>query len=213
MQKKTLEILKNFASINAGIMIKSGNVLRTVSVEKNILANATIDEKMPRDFAIYNLNEFLSTLSIFTNPTFEYKDNHILIKSSNCEIKYCYSSPDVVVAASEKDLSIDPKDSVISFDVSKEELDQVIKSASIMQLSDLEISANGLRSFNRKTKSGNEYKSKPSNLKSSTASSYIVPINLLKVMPGNYSVKVSDRFVQFTRDDNSMKYFIAVEAI
>lgn len=44
ISKRTLEVLKNFASINSGIIVNEGNTLNTLSSTKNILAEAKVDE-------------------------------------------------------------------------------------------------------------------------------------------------------------------------
>jgi hypothetical protein len=64
LSNDTLNVLKNFASINQSIMFKKGKTLKTVSGGKNVLAEATINEEIPADFGVYNLNEFLSVLSL-----------------------------------------------------------------------------------------------------------------------------------------------------
>ena len=81
MQERTIEILKNFAGINQGLLIKKGNRLRTISVMKNVFAVAEIPDEFPRDFALYDLNEFLSTWSLLSKPDLEFKEDHILLKS------------------------------------------------------------------------------------------------------------------------------------
>ena len=81
LSDKTLSVLKNFSSINQSILFKSGNKLRTISVMKNILAEATITEEFPKDFGIYDLNQFLNGLGLHQNPELVFKnDGHVVIK-------------------------------------------------------------------------------------------------------------------------------------
>ena len=58
LSEKTFTLLKNFATINNSVLVKQGSKLRTISIAKNILAEATVNEEFPRDFAIYELNQF-----------------------------------------------------------------------------------------------------------------------------------------------------------
>ncbi len=211
MHKTTLDILKNFATINSGILIRKSNVLRSVSVAKNILARAEVPDSFPHEFAIYNLNEFLSTYRLFDNPEVSYNQDHILLKDSHSRVKYKYSSPAVVVAAPEKDLSID--DPLIEFELSSDYLDRIQKAAAVMQLSTLEISSEGLRAFNHKNNGGNEFRSLPKNMRvSEGAGAHNVDISLLKVIPTTYQVKMSDRFIQMdgSIDGVALRYAIAV---
>jgi len=83
LSDNTLTILKNFAGINNSILVKEGNRLRTISVAKNILAEADITEEFPRDFAIYDLNQFLNGLSLHQDPDLDFKeDSYLSIKES-----------------------------------------------------------------------------------------------------------------------------------
>ena len=75
LSKHTLNMLKNFSDINMSIEIKKGNLLRTVSVQKNILAQAELEDEFPKDFAIYELNRFLGAASLFDDPEFEFNEN------------------------------------------------------------------------------------------------------------------------------------------
>lgn len=212
MHKSTFEVLKNFSAINAGILIRKGDEVRTVSVEKNILAVAKVPDTFTQEFAIYNLNEFLSTIRLFDKPDVAYNNDHVLLSDKDSRVKYRYSSPSVVVAAPEKDLTID--DPIIEFDLSIEYLERLTKAAAVMQFSTLEISSGGLRAFNNKAGAGNEFRSTPTNIKSQPgAQNYNIAINLLKVIPANYHVKVTDRFVQLqgTVDGVSLSYAIAVD--
>ena len=77
ISKNTFEVLKNFSEINENLLIKPGNELKTISVMKNVLAKATIEETFDKEFAIYDLNSFLNVLSPvsythLTLPTTEY---------------------------------------------------------------------------------------------------------------------------------------------
>ena len=63
----TLSLLKNFSTINQSILFKQGSKLRTISVMKNIYAEASIGENLPKDFGIYDLNQFLNGLGLHHN--------------------------------------------------------------------------------------------------------------------------------------------------
>ena len=78
LSEKTLTTLKNFAGINNSILVKAGNKLRTISVAKNILAEAEIKEEFEKDFAIYDLNQFLNGLGLHQDPELDFKENSYL---------------------------------------------------------------------------------------------------------------------------------------
>ena len=68
LSDSTINILKNFSSINQSLLFKSGKKLRTISVMKNILAEVEVTEEFPKDFGIYDLNQFLNGLSLHQSP-------------------------------------------------------------------------------------------------------------------------------------------------
>ena len=101
----TLSVLKNFASINQGIMFKKGKTLRTVSPQKNVMAEATVSDEFPTDFGVYDLNNFLSVLSLHKEePTIDFQDNNVLISGlqGRSKIKYRFCAPHLIVVAPEK---------------------------------------------------------------------------------------------------------------
>ena len=80
LSEHTTSVLKNFASINQNLVIKEGKTISTMSAMKNIVAKAEVDEDFPREIAIYDLNEFLAALSLFTNPVLDFSENHVIRK-------------------------------------------------------------------------------------------------------------------------------------
>ena len=79
LSNETVSVLKNFSTINQNLVIKSGSTITTMSAMKNIVAKADVKEDFPQDFAIYDLNEFLSVISLFTNPELEFKDDFVIV--------------------------------------------------------------------------------------------------------------------------------------
>ena len=119
----TLSVLKNFASINQGIMFKKGKTLRTVSAQKNVMAEATVSDEFPTDFGVYDLNNFLSVLSLHKEePTIDFQDNNVLISGlqGRSKIKYRFCAPGMLVAAPDKAITM--PDAEISFELKAEDL-------------------------------------------------------------------------------------------
>ena len=205
MQKETIEVLKNAASINQGILIIKGNQIRTMAVMNNVFLTANVPDTFDRDFAIYDLNEFLSTLSLFDKPEVAYKDDHILIAMNKSKIKYFYSAPSVVVSP--------PRDKKIeitgefSFKLPEVILGQLIKAASIMKLDTVEITKGGLRAFNKKN-GGNQYDVKIEEVTGDLAESKLLTIELLKLLPRDYTVVIGDRAAKFNSIDGDLEYII-----
>lgn len=210
MKKQTIDILKNFAGINTGILIKKGNRLETVSGEKNILASVSVEDTFPVEHAIYNLNEFLSVISLLNVPSLDYGKDSVVLSSGGTKVRYVYSSPTTVVSPPDIDLSV--KSPILSFDITDAQLAQILKASSVMQLPDLLLTDTGLQVYNKKNKSGSNYSLVPESLVGKNGTVLNLSVALLKLLPGNYSVKASDAVVEFrSKDIPSLVYFVAVE--
>ena len=99
LSDKTLSLLKNFSSINESLLFKQGSKLRTMSVMKNILAEATITEEFPRDFGIYDLNQFLNGLSLHRDADLDFQnDSYVFIREGKNHSKYFFADPSVIIA-------------------------------------------------------------------------------------------------------------------
>ena len=117
LSDNTVNILKNFAGINNSILVKQGNQLRTISVAKNILAEAEIPEDFPRDVAIYDLNQFLNRLSLHHDPDLDFtEDTYLTIREGKRRVKYFYADPQVIIAPPEKEITLPTEDVCFQLD-------------------------------------------------------------------------------------------------
>ena len=144
LSDNALAILKNFAGINNSILVKQGNKLRTISVAKNILAEAEIKEDFPRDFAIYDLNQFLNGLSLHQDPDLDFnQDSYLSIKEGKRRVKYFFADPNVIIAPPEKEITLPSQD--VCFQLDSVTLDKLVKAAAVYQLPDMSaIGENGV---------------------------------------------------------------------
>ena len=136
----TLALLKNFAGINTNILVRQGNVLSTVSAGKNILARATVAETFDREFAVYDLNNFLALLSLWDNPEIEFEETGMFLRDGGSEFEYGYADPSVVTAAPDKTLEIDP---FFTFTLTAADISMVQKAASILSAPTMSIVSKG----------------------------------------------------------------------
>ena len=136
LSEETIAILKNFSSINQSILVKVGNNLRTISVMKNILAEAEVKETFEKDFAIYDLNQFLNGLNLHQSPDLDFTNNsHVVIREGKRRVKYFFADPEVIVAPPEKKISLPSQD--VCFQLEHSNLDKLLKAAAVYQLPDL----------------------------------------------------------------------------
>ena len=213
LSDKTILLLKNFSSINQSILFKQGRKLRTISVMKNILAEATIDEELPKDFGIYDLNQFLNGLSLHQSPELDFaKDEHVVIKEGKMRSKYFFADPSVIVSPPEKEITLPSED--VSFSLTSQQLEKLKKAASIYQLPDISAIGEGgvvkLVARDKKNDTSNDF----SIVVGETDKEFIFNFKEenLKIIPGSYDVVVSSKLLsKFTAQNYELTYYIALE--
>ena len=213
LSEKTLNILKNFSSINQSILVKQGNKLRTISVAKNILAEAEIKEEFPRDFAIYDLNQFLNGLSLHQDPEMDFSpDSYLSIREGKRRVKYFYADPNVIISPPEKSIQLPSQD--VCFQLDSVTLEKLLKAAAVYQLPDLcavgEAGVIKLVVRDKKNDTSNEFAIVVGETESKF--SFNFKVENIKIIPGAYDVIVSSKFLsQFTNSNHDLKYYIALE--
>jgi hypothetical protein len=213
LSEKTLNLLKNFSSINQSILFKKGSSLRTISVMKNILAEAQIDEDLPKDFGIYDLNQFLNGLGLHQSPLLDFEnDGHVVIREGRMRSKYFFADPNVIVTPPEKDITLPTED--VCFELSTQQLDRLLKAAAVYQLPDLSaIGENGVVKLvvrDKKNDTSNDFAVVVGETDNEFCFNF--KVENIKILPGTYEVVVSQKLLsRFTSKDYNLKYYIAME--
>ena len=213
LSEKTLTLLKNFSNINQSILFKQGSSLRTISVMKNILAEATIDEDLPTDFGIYDLGQFLNGLALHTKPELDFQnEGYVYIKEGRMRSKYFFADPKVIVTPPEKEITLPSED--VSFTLSTDQLDKLLKAAGIYQLPDLTVvGKNGVVKIqvrDKKNDTSNDFAITVG--ETDDTFEFNFKVENIKILPGTYDVVVSKKLLsRFTSQNYNLKYYIALE--
>ena len=213
LSDKTISLLKNFSSINQSILFKEGNKLRTISVMKNILAEATVSEEFAKDFGVYDLNQFLNGLSLHQSPELDFKnDGYVVIREGKMRSKYFFADPNVIVTPPEKDITLPSED--VCFEVSTEQLDKLLKAAAVYQLPDISAVGEGgiikLVVRDKKNDTSNDFAIVVGETKDQF--SFNFKVENIKVLPGTYEVVVSKKLLsRFESKNHDLTYYIALE--
>jgi len=213
LSEKTLNLLKNFSTINQSILFKKGSSLRTISVMKNILAEAVIDEEIPQDFGIYDLNQFLNGLGLHQHPELDFvNEGYTVIREGKMRSKYFFADPNVIVTPPDKDIELPSED--VSFALTTQQLDKLLKAASIYQLPDLSVVGEDgvvkLLVRDKKNDTSNEFAVVVG--ETDSIFSFNFKVENIKILPGSYNVVVSQKLLSvFSNQDIDLKYWIALE--
>ena len=214
LSEKTLALLKNFSTINQSILFKKGNTLRTMSVMKNILAEADIEEEIPQDFAIYDLVQFLNGIDLYDNHELDFKnESHLYIRGGkNNRTKYFFADPSVIVAPPEKTLTLPSEDVCFTFDNSQ--LISILKASAIYGLPDLsavgEAGVVRLVVRDKKNDTSNEFAINVG--ETDREFSFNFKVENIKILAGSYNVVISEKLLsRFVNENYNLTYFIALE--
>lgn len=211
LDAKTLSILKNFTSINPSILFRPGSVVSTISPQKTILAKAKVSQEFETQFGIYDLSRFLSVLTLLNDPEIKIEDKLLKISNGKQTIKYVFSDPSVIVSPPEKGIKFD-KDSAITFELSAENLQSLMKAVSVLQLPEVLVVGDGekiyLKGADTNNTTGDTYDLEVGESDKEFAVKF--KVENLKLMPTNYKVSISDKAGFFESED--VEYFIAIES-
>lgn len=217
LSKNTLDVLKNFSTINSSIVFRKGSTVRTISNAENILAKFTGEEIFPVDFAIYDLSQFLSGISLFNDPQLEFTSgDFVSIRGGRQSAKYYFSDPEITLkSAPEKNVKFPGAD--IQFNLSEYDLIALQKASAVYSLPDLTFQSEKesdtikLILRDKENDTSNTYDLTLAGCCSGTYS-LDLKIENIRVLPGDYTVKVSQHLIsEWTNTNTDLTYYIALE--
>lgn len=209
--ENTLSVLKNFSGINPSILFKPGNVVRTLSPQKTVMAEASIDETIGSSAAIYDLSRFLATLSLFEDPDVEFLDTKFSISSDRSRVNYTYASESMIIAPPDKGIQLPNPEVVVN--VKWEDIQKVIRASAVLQLGEVAFKGDGesvrLAAIDSKNPTADIFDVVVG--ESESQFEMIIKVENLKVMPNvDYEVSLSSKGMAYFNSDK-VKYWIAIE--
>lgn len=209
LSDRTLTILKNFTTINNSIHVKIGNILSTVNQGKSLLVKAEVAENFDKEFAIYDLNRFLSSHSLFNNkPNIIFNDNHLIMNDDNKSIKYVYCEPEFILTPPDKDLEFSATD--YKFSLLASDLMQIMKATAVMKFPNIEFRGSegilSVRAFDGENPTSDGFSINFGHTEKEFNA--VFKTELFKMVPDNYTVEIENGIAQFSSSD--MMYWMAV---
>ena len=216
LSENTLNVLKNYSGINPNMMIRSGNILKTISEARTVLSTAVVDANFPKDFGIYDLNEFMGVLSLVDTPRLKFEDEYVVVNDSTgrSKVKYFYSSEDTLTTP-QKDITMPEAD--VNFTLTNDTLNRLKKAASTLGHSEISISGKdgvlSLSVVDSQNMTSNAFSIDiDGEFDNDATFNFILSTNNLKILPGDYTVEISKKLIsQFSHTSLDVKYWIALE--
>ena len=212
----TEALLTNFASINQNMLFTEGSTIKTMSEARNVLASATISEDIPREFGIYDLNEFLRAIAIVNpSPNIKFEDDNVLLKDSSgrLKVKYFYSSKETLTYPN-KDITMPTSD--VSFVLENDTFRKIKNAASALGHSEMSIGGNKelltLSVADNQNVTSNKFSIDVDGTSKSDNFNFVINIPNMKILPGDYEVNISSKLISnFKHKEYDLQYWIALE--
>ena len=216
LSENTLNVLKNYSGINPNMMIRSGNTIKTISEARTVLSTAIVDADFPKDFGIYDLNEFMGVLSLVDTPRLKFEDEYVVVNDSTgrSKVKYFYSSEDTLTTQ-QKDITM--PEANVKFTLTNDTLNRLKKAASTLGHSEISISGKdgvlSLSVVDSQNMTSNAFSIDiDGEFDNDATFNFILSTNNLKILPGDYTVEISKKLIsQFSHTSLDVKYWIALE--
>jgi len=216
LSDNTLTVLKNFSSINQNLMVREGKTVKTISEARNVLATANVTEEFPKDFGVYDLNEFISVLGLVDKPRLTFQDEHVIVgdSSGRSKVKYFFS-PEETLTTPSKDIKMPEPD--VKFELTADTLSKLKRAASALGHTEFSMTAsNGALSLsvvdNQNSTSNAFSIDVHATSIPDTAFNFVMSIANLKIIAGDYDVGISSKLIsEFKHKELDVTYWIALE--
>jgi len=212
LSSRTLQVLKNFSTINPSLLFKTGNVLTTMSPMKTIMARAVVKESFPQTYAIFDLSRFIGVLSVFNDPEILMKDSYLIISENNRVVNYTYADSEMIITPPDKPIKF-PQDAEISFFMPSDVLGSVMKAVNILQLTEFSVTGNMNKIYvgavETKNPTGDTYNIEVG--ETDYQFSMIFKAENIKLISSDYQVKITSKGLGYFKGDD-VEYWIPTEA-
>jgi hypothetical protein len=214
ISKQTFDILKNYSTINTGIVVNTGSELKTISNQKNIFARSGVIEVFETEFALYDLVEFLNVANsnVFVGCDYEFGGDSVILSKDKQKSTYFYADSSTINVPT-KDVSM--PDTEIEFVLTEDSIAKIVQMASILGRPDLAVKNVGnavtLSVLDKRDPSSNTFDLEVGDGNGDDYNMYFRVENL-KILRGNYTVNISSQAIShFSHNDLDLEYWIALE--
>lgn len=220
LSQHTIAVLKNFATINPSIAVDAGsNLLHTVANTEDMYAAATVQDTFPVSFAIYDLNQFISAVSLFANPTFDFAERYVTIKDGRKQIRYLYADRHAIKLPRSSTVRMPP--TVFKAQVSHQAMNELLKAAAVLQLPQVAVMANpdegtvNAMAVDMRNVGANKFDAELDVVELNAAATAVFRAEKLRLLPGEYTVTVAKGIGHFSTESEhgTVNYYIGAEDV
>lgn len=211
LSKETLNLIKNYSSISPNLLLKPGKKLSTIHIQNKVFSYVSITEDFPVEFPIYDLGDFLSVFSLFTDPDIEFSEKYLTITEGKSSLKYFAASRDNMKLPPDKEVNF--TDVVATFDLTSAHLNTIPRTAGVLKVDGMSIVGNGSTIMivvaDKKNATSNSYATE---VGTTTANFKVnVAIDNIKMLPGDYEVSLNRKGMRVQSKTSDLVYYVAIE--
>jgi len=211
LSSETITILKNFSSINQSIIFKPGNVIKTISPQKTVMASATVTDEFPVEAGIYNLGRFLATIGLREAPELEFGESSVTIAEGHSSSSVRYADASMIISPPDKEIKIPGVD--VSVDVTSDQFKEVLNAAGVLGLPEVAfVGEDGvcyLKAIDSANPSADSHRIRVG--ETDDTFTLIIKTENLNILTGDYTVELSSKGISKFSGKN-VTYFIAIES-
>lgn len=213
--KATIEILKNFATINTSIMLQPGQFVMTKSINGVAYAEANIPDTIDTPLGIYDLPSFLSILMQFgedSEVTTDPQTQKIVISNKRAKVM-CTDADASTIVSPKKRLQMPVAD--VIFELAEKDLNDITKISRTVGADMVAITTRDGRLFADAFSSEDQSKQTRYSLDIGEYDgqhkfSFVLNLANFKMLPGSYKVMISSKGAAKFESDTA-SYVIVLE--
>lgn len=205
LSESTINVLKSFSVINTGIELQPGNVLKTISPQKSIMARAELPDTIPAAGCFYELPRFLGALTLFDQPQLDFNEKYVTIRDAKRTLNYTFADPQMIVTPPAKEVELPSVD--VEINLTWTDINNTMRAASVMSLPEIAITSDGstinIEAISSKNPTADKYATVVDNNASGKVFKAVFKLENLKLMNMDYTVQLSSKGIaKFTSMNN-----------
>ncbi len=219
ISKTTIEIMKNFTTINNSLWVNEPQCLKTLSIAENIIGIYDTEETFS-EFQLYNSMPFMSIVSLFDTKDieFEFGENAVVIKSAGTQVTIVYDDPDIIPKLGNlKDSSVYKKFTEFdaTFELSSDSIQKLQKTANILGLPDMSVKMKDGKGLIKITDQENpDSNTMKLAVKGEGTCDVSMMVKNLQIVSGDYTVSVSTgKLAKFHHVKHPLFYVVAAKQL
>lgn len=213
LSESTLSVLKNFSTINSGVVLQKGKSQKTISPDKSILVEAELEDDIPVQFGIYDLPQFLGNVTTLQNPDLSFQDNHVVMNDGQFRLTYYSCSPNLISVPPDKKLEMKNVD--VAFGLSSAVIHKLLMLSRMNNFLMVSVIGKDGKLSLRAHADADTSNDVAIEMSDYSGEDFTAKFKTehIKMVPDDYNVKIAfNAFATFENQKGTLKYYVALQS-